>query len=159
MELIQSVLLVITTIMSGIALALSISSHNRGITKTYLDFLKECDSEEQRHYRQTVYQCISDGVKIEDLPARDSREIDVANIVSFYNKWATLYYKGFLPKWTFEDSEGQTLAKMYYILKKYIKNRREEIIDVDGKKINNDKYGDQFEKLAIETCPEDDKTK
>ncbi len=139
-------------VISAAALIVSICNFRRSKTKNYLDFLMECDSEEQRRYRREIYDCIESGNAIEKLPPRSDVEKQAANVIAFYNKWATLYRRKYLPKWTFDSSEGQTLVGMYQRLEKYILKRREEThwinLESKTKYIQTDRYGDEFENLA-----------
>lgn len=88
-------------------------------------------------YQKRIKQYFKDGKKI------DQNLIDletcITQIVSFYDKWALLYNKKYLPKWSFQGPRATTFLKICDIIMFYIDFRRTDM--------NHENYANDLLKL------------
>ena len=80
-----------------------------------------------KKYRKVIYDLYSQetsGSLILDKLKEHSDE--VSQVLSFYDFWALMVKKHYLPKWTFQASSRYTAINIYNKVKPYIEFRRVE---------------------------------
>lgn len=83
------------------------------------------DSEEMKRYRKIIYdiynQEYDDKRILEELKLKTDA---VSHVVSFYDFWALMMKKQYLPNWTFQASSKYAALNIYNKIKPYINYRR-----------------------------------
>lgn len=88
------------------------------------DFFKEGDSEEMVEYRKIIYEISESKSEEEKLIGLKTHSKAVSHVLSFYNTWALLLKKHYLPRWTFQASTRDAAIEIYEITQPYIEFRR-----------------------------------
>ncbi|MCI8851151.1 MAG: hypothetical protein HFE82_06385 [Erysipelotrichaceae bacterium] len=123
--------------------ALMISSfalwHSRA--STVREFFVQGDSEEMKKYRQVIYDIYNQYTdKDIILKEMDKHSQDISQVVSFYDVWALMVKKRYLPFWTFSDSSRYTAINVFNKIKPYIEVRRGHKTVPDSKGNKNCRY-------------------
>ena len=118
---------IISMLVSCIALVLSVFTFQRARTSAVITFFTQGDSAEMKKSRCAIYE-IYNGDLSEDAIFCKLKEktIEISTVVSFYDFWALMVKKHYLPKWTFQDSAKYTAKNVYRKILPYIIYRREE---------------------------------
>lgn len=117
----------ISMIISAIALILSIFSFWQSRASTVRDFFMHGDSPEMKKNRKVIYDIYNQQKCDSDmLDKLKEKSAEVSCVVSFYDFWALMVRKHYLPKWTFQASSRYTALNIYDKVEPYIKFRRKE---------------------------------
>lgn len=103
----------------------SLLAYQHSHSSTVRDFFQEGDSEEMVEYRKIIYEISKSKSKEERLEGLKTHSKAVSHVLSFYNTWALLYKKYYLPRWTFQALTRDAAIEIYEITEPYIKFRRE----------------------------------
>lgn len=102
----------------------------------------------KRIYKE--FEAKNHNLNLEDLELLD-KDGDVGKIISFYDAWATVVKRHYLPIKYFKGINGVTAVRLYYIIEPYIDYRRsrDTTIKHDDKNIvlSNDSYAKNYEWL------------
>lgn len=150
--------IVIAVILAVIPAAISYSSHKREVIRATMDFLNQGNTKEEKRRRKRVYDMYNKKkhmLTLRDLLRLDANG-DLGKIISFYDMWAYMAKRGYLPKQTFYGSNGVTAVRMYIMLYPYIQYRRnkEAAIEVQVKnclrkiRISNELYAGDYQWLV-----------
>lgn len=119
---------------SAISLIISLCSFFRQQMRTVNEFFLQCDNELQKSCRKEIY-------KIPDNCTDFSPYIDlISQVVSFYDCWAMLVKRKYLPIWVFDGMAGDALTRQFGKIYPYILQRRES---------GDTNYAIHFEWLSI----------
>ena len=116
------------------ATTVSFLNYKKNKSKVALEFLAQGNSMEQKQYRKAIYDAYKG--QIEPLPEEELIALD------------ELYRQGYLPLETFKGINGATACRVFYMLKPYIKHRRETDNIIGEHTISNQSYGKDFEDLV-----------
>ncbi len=145
----------ILEVLSGIAIPLaafviSYIAYRRSVIQTVVEFYAHCNSTEHKKYRKILYNAVNKAkgnLTYVNYTVLD-KDGDLAQIVSFYDEWATLVESRYLPLKTFKGITGITAIRAFYMLKPYIDIRREEKTQVGKLQFDNQSYAKSFENLV-----------
>lgn len=119
---------------SSISLLVSLLAFTRQRLQTAKDFFLQGDSELQKACRKEIY-------KIPDDCTDFSQYVDlISQVVSFYDCWAILVKRKYLPVWVFDGMAGDALTRQFGKIYPYILQRR---------KNGDTNYAINFEWLSI----------
>ena len=133
------------------ATTVSFLNYKKNKSKVALEFLAQGNSMEQKQYRKAIYDAYKGQIEPlpeEELIALDELNGSVSQVASFYENWGMLYRQGYLPLETFKGINGATACRVFYMLKPYIKHRRETDNIIGEHTISNQSYGKDFEDLV-----------
>lgn len=120
-----SILDVATIVISIIALMLSIISFFQSRAAVVKDYFAQGDSAEMKKYRKVVYNIYNQESDEKIIFKRLlENEDDVAHVISFFDFWALMVKKHYLPKWAFQASSRFVAITIYDKLTPYILYRR-----------------------------------
>lgn len=103
---------------SGISLLCSLLSFFRQRTQTAKDFFLQGDTEFLKSCRKQIY-------NIPDKCEEYSKyEDSISQVVSFYDCWALMVKRKYLPIWVFDGMAGDALLRQYKKILPYIELRR-----------------------------------
>ena len=125
--MVDQIFTVVSIAISFIALVFSIFSFWQSRASAVRDFFAQGDSAQMKKYRKVIYDLYSQdtsGSLILDKLKEHSDE--VSQVLSFYDFWALMVKKHYLPKWTFQASSRYTAINIYNKVKPYIEFRRVE---------------------------------
>ncbi len=126
-------------VVSLFAFALSILSFQQKRINNVQSFFAQGDSKEMKEKRKTLYNIYKQNKgAVARYRMLLKKSDEMAEIVSFYDFWALMVKKNYLPKWTFQASSRYTICNVYKKLNPYIAYRREK----------NPKYASHFEWLV-----------
>ena len=110
---------------SLIALVLSVISFFQSRTAVVKDYFFQGDSVEMKAHRKTIYD-IYNNESDEDIIFNEllKHEDDVAHVISFFDFWALMVKKHYLPRWTFHASPRYVTTTIYDKVLPYITHRR-----------------------------------
>jgi len=115
----------ISMLISLFALFLSIFSFWQSRASATKEFFVQGDSVEMKQYRKAIYDIYnlnySEEKILEELKLKTD---EISHVVSFYDFWALMVKKKYLPKWTFQASSKYTMINVYNKIKPYIEYRR-----------------------------------
>ena len=124
--MIEQIFAIVSAIISLIALFLSIFSLWQSRASIVKDFFAQGDSKEMKEYRKIIYDIYNQKMDESDiLDKLKQYSVEVSHVVSFYDCWALMVKKHYLPKWAFQASSKYTAKNIYDKIKPYIEFRRE----------------------------------
>ena len=137
LQIISSIIPIVVSIAVVVIAFLGYRISKISIVKEYF---AQGDSIEHKKFRKQIYDIYnkpSDDVTI----LKELKEItsSVAHVVSFYDFWALMVQKSYLPLWTFEGMPGKVAIDIFEKIKPYIAYRRESE--------NKREYALRFEQL------------
>ena len=99
--------------------------HRRNLYHSTLEFLSQGNTDAEKDRRKTVYKRFEKAhqLSIEDITELDA-DGDLGRIISFYDGWANMVKKNYLPLKTFKGINGVTVIRLFFILRPYILKRR-----------------------------------
>lgn len=124
----QSILGFISLFISIGAFIFSCLSYKDSKSANVKEYFAQGDSDEQKRYRKVIYDIYND-YKDSDpqtlLEKLMSRKADhaISHVVSFYDFWALMNKKHYLPFWTFYGPPGKRAYDIYQMLLPYIHYR------------------------------------
>lgn len=125
--MIDQIFAIISTVISFIALFLSIFSFQQSRASAVKDFFAQGDSKEMKEYRKIIYDIYNQEVNENDILEKlKESSAEVSHVVSFYDCWALMVKKHYLPKWAFQASSKYTAKNIFNKIKPYIEFRRRE---------------------------------
>ena len=135
----QIVINITSIVISFTALYFGIQSYRNAKIAVVKEFFVQGDSRDQKNFRKQVYD-IYNRVTAEPVIKKELIKITdaVAHIVSFYDFWALMVEKKYLPMWTFDGTPGNTAINVFSKIKPYIDHRREKDAE----------YAKRFERLV-----------
>ncbi len=136
--------LIIVGILSGVfGIFYSLYSSRRMTLQTVKAFFEESDSKELSDRRKRLYDLGDKNSVI------DKHDEDVRYIIAFYEKWAILLKRFYLPIWVFEGAAGAGVIKQFDILnRKIVRDSGELKSYFDDRRVFNQFYGKSFEYLT-----------
>lgn len=136
--MLESILSITSIIIALLALGLSVFSYRQSHISNVKEFFMHGDSQEMKLHRKVIYDIYNQySEKEEILEEMKKKSDEISYVISFYDFWSLMVKKGYLPKWTFQDSSKHTTINIYQKVKDYI----------DFRRIEQPKYASHFEWL------------
>lgn len=113
------------------AFIFSCLSYNDSKSANVKEYFAQGDSDEQKHYRKVIYDIYNEykdadpQTLLEKLTSRKA-EHAISHVISFYDFWALMNKKRYLPFWTFYGPPGKRAYDIYHMLLPYILFRRSQ---------------------------------
>ena len=121
----ENFFIVISAIISIIALIFSIISFFRSRSAVVYDFFQQGDSEHMKSYRKVIYDIYNSESNKDVIFAKlREHEKEVTHVISFFDFWSLMVKKHYLPKWTFQASSKFVAIRIFDMVKPYIFCRR-----------------------------------
>ncbi len=129
----ETIVMIISVAISMFSIGLSIMTKFKEKCDNSLKFIEMGDSEEQKRYRKMVYDVYNryESVSIDSEVKNEiiKKELivigdEISKIISFYEFWAIMLFKKYIPIWLFADNIGFATIKIYLKVKPYIEYRR-----------------------------------
>ena len=139
---------IITTIIAVLAFIISVSSfimsHKKAKAEALIAYLAEGDSERMRNRRSELYKqevelkqkVFQDKIKLycqkkidetsDDYEKIKEIEKNITDEVAFYDKWALLTNRHYLPRWAIGGNRATVFLHIYEIIEFYIDFRRQK---------------------------------
>ena len=126
--MLEQAIKIISLVISFAALGLSIFTFQRARSSAVITFFTQGDGAEMKKSRRVIYEIYNEELNEDSiLDKLKEKSIDVSNVVSFYDFWALMVKKHYLPMWTFQDSAKYTAKNVYNKIHPYIVYRRIEL--------------------------------
>ena len=123
----DNVFTVASFIISLVALIFSIFGFWQSRVSAVRDFFSQGDTVEMKTYRKVIYDIYNHNTDLVDiLENLKIQSVEVSHVISFYDFWALMVKKHYLPEWTFQASSKYTAVNIYNKVKPYVEFRRIE---------------------------------
>lgn len=118
----------LSVIIALLALSVSIFTFRHSRAATVRGYFTHGDNDNMKQHRAVVYDIYKKGLKEEKaiLGKLIEKSDDVSHVVSFYDFWALMVKKHYLPIWAFQASSKYTAINTYSKIKPFIEYRRGE---------------------------------
>ena len=138
---------------------IALVEYKRTVQHAVLEFLSQGNTEEEKKRRKELYQKCEEkkyALTLDDLKRMDDASGDIAKIISFYDAWAIMVKKRYLPIKYFKGINGVTAVRLFYILEPYIEYRQNKDTEIVNQVvISNKSYAENFKWLVATLCIKD----